>query len=138
MADLRFWLSLGLPMAGPYAGGSVHMSNTASDRCRVSGSISVRWLDSGGGTMPIAVEQLPGSMPGYTTVLEPSRGGANAGIEWRRSRAMPSDPDVLCPPVPAWIEARLSGEATWTRMAWTPKEGLCDMKAGARPIEKTP
>jgi hypothetical protein len=138
MADLRFWLSLGLPMAGPNAGGSVHMTNTASDRCRVSGSITVRWLDSGGGEMPIVVEQLPGSMPGYTTVLEPGRGGANAGIQWRRSRAMPSDPDILCPPAPAWVEARLSGETTWARMAWTPKEGLCDMKAGARPIEKTP
>ncbi|MDG6106988.1 DUF4232 domain-containing protein [Dactylosporangium aurantiacum] len=137
MADLRFSLSLGLPMAGPFASGSVRMTNTAADRCRVSGTITVRWLDGGGRPMPVTVERLPGSMPGSTSVLQPGR-AANAGLEWRRSRSLPSDPDVLCPPAPAALEARLTAETTFARMAWTPGEGLCDAKAGVRPIEPSP
>lgn len=135
MADLRFWLSMSLPMAGPQASGSVQMTNIATDRCRMSGYITVRWLDANGNQMPITVERLPGSMPAYTSVLEPGK-SASARVEWRRSRALPSDPDILCPPAPKTLEARLSTENTFARMAWTPAEGLCDMKAGLRPIEK--
>jgi hypothetical protein len=137
MADLRFSLSLGLPMQGPYASGSVQMRNIAADRCRVSGTITVRWLDADGRQMPVTVERLPGSMPGYTSVLQPGK-SAGASVEWRRSRSLPSDPDVLCPPAPATLEARLAAESTFARMAWTPREGLCDAKAGVRPIEMTP
>jgi hypothetical protein len=137
MADLRFWLSLGLPMAGPYGGGSVQMTNIAADRCRVSGYMTVRWLDANGKPMPITVERIPGSMPAYTSLLQPGQ-SANAGLRWTRSRALPSDPDILCPPAPASIEARLSAASAWARMAWTPGEGLCDNKAGLQPIEKSP
>ena len=134
MGDLRFWLSLATPMAGPYASGSVQMTNIAADRCRVSGYITVRWLDSSGKPMPITVEQVPGSMPGYTSVLSPGR-SAFAGLRWTRSRALPSDPDILCPPAPATIEARLSTGNTFARMGWTPHEGLCDSRAQIQPIE---
>ncbi|WP_117213725.1 DUF4232 domain-containing protein [Allorhizocola rhizosphaerae] len=137
MSDLRFRLSLATPMAGPYGSGSVQMTNTASDRCRVSGYITVRWLDGNGNQMPISVERLPGSMPAYTSVVQPGK-SAFAGLEWRRSRSLPSDPDILCPPAPASFEARLSNEGAFARMAWTPGEGLCDSKAGIRPIESIP
>jgi hypothetical protein len=137
MADLRFWLSLATPMAGPYASGSVQMTNVAADRCRLSGYIAVRWLDPNGRSMPITVEHLPGSMPGYTSVVRPGK-SAFAGLRWTRSRALPSDPDILCPPAPATLEARLSTENTFARMAWTPREGLCDSKAGIQPIEMIP
>lgn len=134
MVDLRFWLSLATPAAGPYASGSVQMTNIATDRCRVSGYITVRWLDGAGAQMPIAVEHRPGSMPGYTSVLVPGK-SAFAGLSWTRSRALPSDPDILCPPAPAAIEARLAAETTFARMTWTPGEGLCDAKAGLEPVE---
>ena len=137
MADLRFWLSLATPNAGPHGSGSVQMTNTAADRCRLSGYITVRWLDSSGAQMSITVEHLPGSMPAYTSVLQPGR-SAFAGLEWTRSRALPSDPDVPCPPVPGAIEARLSTATGFAHMAWTPRDGLCDSKAGIRPIETTP
>jgi hypothetical protein len=113
------------------------MTNIAADRCRVSGYITVRWLDANGRPMSITVERLPGSMPAYTSVLQPGK-SAFAGIEWTRSRALPSDPEILCPPAPKTLEARLSAETTFARMAWTPAEGLCDAKAGLRPIERIP
>ena len=137
MGDVRFWLSLSLPMAGPYGGGSVQMTNKGADRCRVSGYMTVRWLDRSGKPMPITVEHVSGSMPAYTSLLQPGQ-SANAGLRWTRSRALPSDPDILCPPAPASIEARLSTEHTFARMAWTPAEGLCDNKADLQPIEKSP
>jgi hypothetical protein len=137
MADLRFWLSLATPNAGPYGSGSVQMTNIAADRCRLSGYITVRWLDSNGNQMPITVERLRGSMPAYTSVVQPGK-SAFAGLEWTRSRALPSDPEILCPPAPATLEARLSTESTFARMAWTPADGLCDSKAGIRPIEMIP
>jgi hypothetical protein len=137
MADLRFWLSLSTPSAGPYGSGSVQMTNIAADKCRVSGYLTVRWLDSNGNQMAITVERLSGSMPAYTSLVQPGK-SAFAGLEWRRSRALPSDPDILCPPAPATLQARLSTEETFARMAWTPAEGLCDSKAGIRPIEMIP
>jgi hypothetical protein len=73
MADLRFWLSVSVPNAGAYGSGSVQMTDIAADRCRVSGYITVRWLDSSGKQMPITVNQLPGSMPGYTSVVRPGK-----------------------------------------------------------------
>jgi hypothetical protein len=124
-------------MAGPYASGSVQMTNIAADRCRVSGYITVRWLDQNGKPMPITVDHLPGSMPGYTSVVRPGR-SAFAALRWTRSRALPSDPDILCPPAPATLEARLPTESTFARVAWTPGEGLCDAKAGIQPIEMIP
>jgi hypothetical protein len=87
--------------------------------------------------MPITVERLPGSMPAYTSVIQPDK-AAFAGLRWRRSRALPSDPDILCPPAPKTLEARLSTEDTFVRIAWTPAEGLCDSKAGLEPIEMLP
>lgn len=122
-------------MRSPTASGSVQMTNTASDKCRLSGYITVRWLDANGAQMPITVERISGSMPGYTSVVEPGK-AAHAGLRWTRSRALPSDPEVLCPPAPKSLEARLSTENTYARMAWTPGEGLCDMKAGLQPIEQ--
>lgn len=137
MADLRFWLSVSTPNAGPRGSGSIQMTNIASDRCRVSGYLTVRWLNSNGNPVPITVGRLPGSMPGYTSVVQPGR-SASAGLEWTRSRALPSDPEILCPPAPATLQARLSTERTFARMAWTPGDGLCDTKAGLRPIEINP
>ena len=137
MADLRVGLSLATPIAGPYGSGSVQFTNVAADKCRLSGYITVRWLDSGGRQMPVSVQHLPGSMPGYTSLLQPGR-SASAGLEWTRSRALPSDPDIPCPPVPASLEATLSTETNFARMAWTPGDGLCDSKAGVRPIEMNP
>jgi hypothetical protein len=137
MVDLRFWLSLATPAGGPYGSGSIQMTNIAADRCRVSGYPTVRWLDSAGAQMSINVEKLPGSMPAYTSVVVPGK-SAFAGLRWTRSRALPSDPDILCPPAPAAIEVRLSSETTFARMVWTPGEGLCDSKAGIQPIEMIP